>query len=237
MAPEEITSERSTDEKDVRRLAVFDFDGTSITGNSPVILVKELFKHRMISLAVLCKISAWGFAYKFRLPQNESKARSLVFSGFRGRPKAETDRLLRKFYAEHIEKHFRAQAINRMEALREEGCFIMLVSASFDPIVESARVMHAIDAQISTKMKVDEDGAYTCEVDGRPVEGMQKLIAVTEFANERFGEGKWEIAYAFGDHHSDIPLLEAAKHPIAVSPNYPLERKAQSVGWPIEIWR
>lgn len=223
--------------QDIRRLAVFDFDGTSITGNSPVMLVKHLFKRRMISLSVLLRISVWALAYKFRLPQDEHKPRGLVFSGFRGKQKDETDKFLHDFYDEHIDRCFRKQAESRIKALRDQGYFIMLVSASFDPIVEAARKAHYIDAQISTKMRVDATGAYTCEVDGKPVEGMQKLTAVTRYANERFGVGKWELSYAFGDHHSDIPLLEAAKNPHAICPNYPLERKAQREGWSTEIWK
>lgn len=237
MAPNEIAEEKNTEIDGIQRLAVFDFDGTSITGNSPVILVKYLFKHRMISFLVLMRIGIWAFAYKLRLPQNQSKARSLVFRGFRGKPKSETDCFLHDFYNEHIDRYFRKQAQSRMNALRDQGYYIMLVSASFDPIVESARIAHHVDAQISTKMKVDISGAYTCEVEGSPVEGMQKLTSVIDFANERFGVGKWELSYAFGDHHSDIPLLAASKHPHAVCPNYPLERKALRVGWPIEIWK
>ena len=52
------------------RLAAFDFDGTSLDGNSPVMLVKHLAKLRMLNPTVLLRIGLWAAAYKFRLPQN-----------------------------------------------------------------------------------------------------------------------------------------------------------------------
>ena len=52
------------------RLAVFDFDGTSICGNSPVMLVWYLRQRRMLRKSVVFRILAWAAAYKLRLPQN-----------------------------------------------------------------------------------------------------------------------------------------------------------------------
>ena len=67
------------------RLAVFDFDGTSIEGNSPVLLVQHLMERGMLRKRVIFRILLWAAAYKLRLPQNESKVRSLVFTAFEGR--------------------------------------------------------------------------------------------------------------------------------------------------------
>ena len=76
------------------QLAVFDFDGTSIAGNSPVLLVRRLTSRGMLKPSAVLRIVAWALAYKLRLPQNESWVRSLVFSAFEGRPAAEVDRFL-----------------------------------------------------------------------------------------------------------------------------------------------
>ena len=68
------------------RLAAFDFDGTSLDGNSPVMLVKHLAKLRMLNPTVLLRIGLWAAAYKLRLPQNEAWVRGLVFRAFAGKP-------------------------------------------------------------------------------------------------------------------------------------------------------
>ena len=53
------------------RVAVFDFDGTSIEGSSPSWLVNRLIFERKISPITSLKIGFWGIAYKWHLPQNE----------------------------------------------------------------------------------------------------------------------------------------------------------------------
>ena len=61
------------------RLAVFDFDGTSLDGSSTVHLVLDLLSKRKISLLTGIQTGLWGGAYKFHLPQNESWVRSKVW--------------------------------------------------------------------------------------------------------------------------------------------------------------
>ena len=89
------------------RLAAFDFDGTSLDGNSPVMLVKHLAKLRMLNPTVLLRIGLWAAAYKLRLPQNEAWVRGLVFRAFAGKPKAEVDAFLHDFYDECVAPHVR----------------------------------------------------------------------------------------------------------------------------------
>lgn len=91
-------------------LAVFDFDGTSISGNSPVILVRTLMAKRLLKPKIASKIVAWAVAYKMQLPQNEAWVRSQVFSAFDGKPKTVVDAFLREFYHKKIAKRFRPDA-------------------------------------------------------------------------------------------------------------------------------
>ena len=111
------------------RLAAFDFDGTSLDGNSPVMLVKHLAKLRMLNPTVLLRIGLWAAAYKLRLPQNEAWVRGLVFRAFAGKPKAEVDAFLHDFYDECVAPHVREQARQAMDAWREQGVTVICVSA------------------------------------------------------------------------------------------------------------
>lgn len=218
------------------RIAVFDFDGTSIEGSSPSWLVNRLIFERKISIITSLKIGFWGIAYKWHLPQNEAWVRGQVFTAFEGKPKEEVDRYLRNFYDEWIERRFRPKADEAMRERAEEGCEIIVVSATFEPILLRAMEKHPFDHQISTRMKVAADGTYTREVDGRPIEGDEKLIALKHWCDGHYGEGNWELAYAYGDHHSDEPLLASAEHPFAVSPNTGLNSIAKKRNWPILDW-
>jgi len=218
------------------QVAVFDFDGTSIEGSSPSWLVNRLiFTHKIKPLTSL-KIGLWAIAYKWHLPQNESWVRGQVFTAFEGKSKQEVDQYLRDFYDEWIERRFRPKADEAMRQRAEEGCHVVIVSATFEPIVLRAMESHPFHHEISTRMKVAVDGTYTREVDGRPIEGEEKLIALKHWCDGHYGEGNWELAYAYGDHHSDEPLLAAAKHPFAVTPNTGMTKIAKRRHWPILDW-
>lgn len=217
-------------------LVVFDFDGTSISGNSPVLLVRYLAARKMLAPSVLARIMAWAVAYKLRLPQNEAWVRGLVFTAFRGMPASEVDAFLRTFYDEVVAKRFRAAADEAMREHARLGRTVVVVSATFEPIVERARELHPFAFQVSTRMKKAADGTYMCEVEGLPVEGAEKLAAIRRFADARFGAGKWELAYAYGDHHSDRTILSAARTAFAVTPDRPLARTARKEGWRILDW-
>ncbi len=218
------------------RLAVFDFDGTSIEGNSPVLLVSYLLKQKMLKKRIVARILLWAAAYKLRLPQNESWVRGLVFSAFEGKPVAEVDQFLADFYDTRIAKRFRPQADEAMRKHQAAGDVVVVVSASFEPIILRVMEHHPFTMQVSTRMKVAPDGTYTRQVEGEPIEGAQKLVAVQELADAEFGPGKWELVAAYGDHHSDRTILSAAEQPYAVDPDRPLTRTARRLGWPILDW-
>ncbi|MEG0505258.1 MAG: haloacid dehalogenase-like hydrolase, partial [Raoultibacter sp.] len=118
----------------------------------------------------------------------------------------------------------------------EAGHEVVIVSATFEPIILRAMALHCFDHQVSTRMHVDSEGRYTCEVEGKPIEGEEKLKAIRQFADEHYGAGKWELGYAYGDHHSDRTLLSIARHAYAVTPDKPLARTARREGWEILDW-
>lgn len=217
-------------------LVVFDFDGTSIRGSSPAQLVLYLLRHRKLKFFTGVRIGLWALRYKFGLPQTESWVRTKVFSAFVGEPKEEVDAYLARFYDEVIAKRFRPAADAEMRRHVEAGRTVIVVSASWDAIVRRAMEFHPFQYEVSTRMVVDAHGNYTDQVDGVPVEGDEKVRAVHRFADERFGRGGWVLSYAYGDHHSDVPLLEESAHPSAVNPDNPLERTANKRGWPVLDW-
>ena len=218
------------------QIAVFDFDGTSIEGSSPSWLVNRLIFEHKISPVTSLKIGCWGIAYKWHLPQNESWVRGQVFKAFEGKPKEVVDNYLVGFYDDYIDRRFRPEADAAMRRCADEGCEVVVVSASFEPIVKRAMQTRPFSHQISTRMKVALDGTYTREVEGRPIEGDEKMMALKHWCDGRFGEENWDIAYAYSDHHSDEPLLSAARYPFAVCPNSALAKIAKRKGWPILDW-
>ncbi|MEC4272289.1 HAD-IB family hydrolase [Adlercreutzia sp. R25] len=217
-------------------VAAFDFDGTCIQGNSPVMLVRSLARRRMLAPSVIARILGWGIAYKTRLPQNEAWVRGLVFRAFAGRPANEVNQFLYDFYDRAIDARFRPDAEAEMAAHEAAGHAVVCVSATFEPIVAAAMQRHPIQYAIATRMKVDFQGTYTDEVEGEPIEGAEKVTVLNRLCDELFGAGQWELAWAYGDHHSDRAMLAAARNAFAVTPDRPLTRTANAEGYDILEW-
>src|SRR5690606_13371575 len=77
-------------------------------------------------------------------------------------------------------------------------------------------------------------GVYTGELDGPFCYGSGKVEAIGEVA-------RWEgldlaQCYAYSDSASDLPMLTAVGHPVAVNPDAALERHARLNGWPIVVF-
>ena len=219
------------------KVAVFDFDHTCIEGSSPFALVHRLAADQKLNVMTTTRISAWGIRYKLRLPHDQNWVRSQVFKAFVGVPKDVADSYMRDFYDKYIEPRFRPAAHRAMLDHKEAGHDVIVVSASFEPIVLRAMEHHPFDDQVSTRMKVNPDGTYSCEVEGEPIQGDEKLAAIKRICNARYGAGNWRVIAAYGDHHSDVPMLASAEHAFAITPNGKLERIAKDRGWTILDWK
>ena len=202
-----------------------------------MLLVRYLLKKGQVRTSGLLRILTWGIAYKLHLPQNEAWVRSLVFSSFDGMPEEEADAEMYKFYDEWIVPRIRPKALQVMREHIAAGRDIWIVSATFDPIIVRAKRDIPYDHHVATDMKLDEHGCYTREVKGKPVEGAEKLRQIKEHADQIYGKDSWKLAYAYGDHYSDAPLLAASEHPAAVTPGPTLQHHAEKEGWQVLDWR
>ncbi len=217
------------------RLAVFDLDGTIIEGQSPAIMVFNLFKKGIIPIGRAIITGFWGLGYKAGLDLDSVSVRERIFKTFAGKNVDEVDAYIEKVCREKISKHIRPKAIKAIMQHNRAGDVVVLVSASFDPISRHFADLLGIDHQVSTRMQIVND-VYTGKIEGAPVEGEEKLLRLKQYANETFGEGTWEIGSSYADHDSDIYILAVAENPVAVNPKHKLAYAARKMGWEIQHW-
>lgn len=228
--------ERSLATGEPVKVAVFDFDGTCIDTSSPRRLVMSLWLRNLITLYKAVRLGFWGIAYKLNLPRNEEAVRIRVFSAFKGRPASVINKYLANFFFKKIEPEYLPEADASMIAHLEEGHIVVIASATFEPILAAAMTVHPIQFSLSTRMRIDEDGKYTDQIEGLPANGSDKVVVLREFLDSMFSECGWEFEFAYADHFSDIPMLEQAAHPCAVDPDPKLRRYAEAQGWDIVDW-
>lgn len=222
--------------QDQTQVAVFDFDGTLIDGQSGALFTVYLFRRRLMGLARAARLGWWGARYKFHLPYRQDEAREVVFGALRELSTEDADAVMRAFYREVLAPRYRPQTLEAVRARKEEGCVTLLVSATFDVIARCAAEELGLTDTLATRMARDAQDHYTGEVDGPVVAGPQKYRSVEAWCDEHLGQGAWRLAYAYADHYSDRDLLGRADHAFAVCPGKTLRPVAKREGWTICDW-
>ena len=226
----------SNAEQRTYRVAVFDFDGTSIRGQSGSLFTEYLLLGGKMSLSRALRLIWWGIRYKLHLPYRQDEARELVLGALKGRSANEVDALMVRFHDEVLVPRYREQALAEVRRCHDAGMVTLLVSATFDAIAAAAAKRMGFDGFAATRMMRDGQGNYTGVVDGPVVAGDEKYRAAAAWCDEHLGVGRWELARAYGDHHSDQDLLARADKAVAVCPGKTLRLLARRRGWQILDW-
>lgn len=217
-------------------VAVFDYDGTCIRGQSGLLVARWLLRRGHITPLTAWRLSLWGARYFLHLPNSQERARELIINDLKHMSANEIDELLVEFHREVLVPRYRSRALEEIRRRRDEGCCTVLISATFDPIAREAARHLGADGYVATRMQRTSDGDYTGRVDGEVVEGAGKVLALRSWADSDVGKDGWYIAYAYGDHHSDADILSSAEHPVAVNPSPALWIEARRQQWDMQNW-
>jgi HAD superfamily hydrolase (TIGR01490 family) len=126
---------------------------------------------------------------------------------------------------------FNPAALAAAEAHRADGATVVLVSGSFPALLEPLRELVGADHVLCTELATDGD-VYTGELAAgphQPMIGEAKAAAVRELATVHGIDLAASIAY--GDHESDLPLMEATGAAVVVGEDERMERRARERGW------
>lgn len=220
----------------IQDVAVFDFDGTVIDGQSGWLISLYLNSKHLVSLSRATRLIWWGVRYKLGLPHREEEARELVLGAVSHMKPEEVDQIMCEFHDEILVPLYRQKAIDEIHRREEEGCGTLLLSATFQQIADRAAEYLSMTGAVATELERAEDGSYTGHVSGDVIEGESKPLAAERWADARYGKGAWRLAYAYGDHRSDAQLLEHADEAFAVCPKKALKPLAKKGGWTILDW-
>ena len=121
------------------------------------------------------------------------------------------------------------EAVDLIDDHKGAGRDVIIISSSGTDIVEPIGQRLGVDLAIGTQVGIEE-GQYTGEILFYAY-GEGKADAMRTLAAER----GYDLAesYAYSDSQTDIPMLEAVGHPIAVNPDSELRALAHERGWPI----
>ncbi len=214
--------------------AFFDLDRTLISGSSAFTLAIQARRAGLIPNVEFARDATGAIAFKlFGASDDTTDAvRARILKAVTGMRQSELQALNVEVLPRLLAK-LRPEARRLIDRHRRAGRATYIVSAAPQEIVEPLAHSLGMTSGLGTRGVVEDD-MYTGELVGPFCYGPGKVEAIEELA-------KWngyELAqcYAYSDSASDLPMLEAVGHPVAVNPDGRLERHARRHGWPIVIF-
>jgi HAD superfamily hydrolase (TIGR01490 family) len=113
---------------------------------------------------------------------------------------------------------------------QDAGRRIYICTAAAHELAEVLAIVLGFDGGIGARSEV-VDGVYTGKPHGPFTYREGKAIAMRELA-QREGVDLAE-SWAYSDSASDLPMLRAVGHPVAVNPDAELARVAREEGWDV----
>ena len=214
-----------------RAAAFFDLDKTLVEGSSAIDFARASYKRGLMSRRRLV-LDLWA-NMKFRLDgstdQSTDALRGRVLDAIAGTRVVDLQRLGPDVFASLLPRVY-PEVLEEAWAHQDAGRPIFIVTAASREMAEALASVLGFDGGIGTKSEI-RDGVYTGRPDGPLVYREGKPVAMRQVA-EQHGIDLAE-SYAYSDSESDLPMLRAVGHPVAVNPDAELERVARAEGWRI----
>jgi len=206
--------------------ALFDFDGTLLTGTSGVDLLREFLHCSPISISQKARLAVAAIAYLGGVRNSWSTIDTLACM-FRGARESELEAIGQEAYSRCIKPRLKKTVIARFPLHRDQGDVIAVISAGTSYVVTPFAKQFGIDHVICTNLE-SIDGIVTGRLLNR-CWGIEKLKAAQEFATS-LGISL-EASHFYANSRDDVPLLDYVGHPHPVGTDRHLRRIARARDW------
>ena len=211
--------------------AFFDLDKTLIEGSSAFHFARAAYRAGLISRRQMAS-DAWA-NLRFRLEgstdEKSDQLRTRVLEAVAGQRVSDLARLGPGVLAGILPRLY-PEMLAEAHAHQDAGRPAYIVTAASQELAEVLASVLVLDGAIGMRSEI-KDGIYTGRPDGPFTYREGKAEAIRELAAE---EGiDLAESYAYSDSESDLPMMRAVGHPVAVNPDRTLERVARDEGWRI----
>lgn len=217
------------------RVAIFDFDGTLYSKETFGLMMKHLKNHpqhsrryRQFYRAIMPPY----IGHKLKIyPERKMRERSV--QAYLSALETFSQTELENYFTEIADKMHGDMNQNVVERLKNHVAnndYVMLVSGAFTPL------LHAVTKQLPIQTIIGTEIPYKNNIlDHRtPVSHIQGPLKTLKIKEVLSGENiDWANSFAYGDSHSDLPVLELVGNPVAVQPEPRLRVVAEKRKWEI----
>lgn len=211
------------------KVFLFDLDHTLFRVNTSFRFGLFLYKQNVLPLSkMIYLLTCYGLHLMGRLSICSLHIKTMK-AFFQGKSINELSRLVDSF----LDKYFlclqNEQIINVLQEVQNHGKFIAILSSSPSFLVEAIAKRLRVDHFLATEYLVNSRGV----INGLSilVQGDEKAAFVKSLVNS--GRYSKQDIIAFSDSIYDLPFLESAGTPVAVSPDRRLYRLSLEKGWQI----
>jgi HAD superfamily hydrolase (TIGR01490 family) len=214
-----------------RAAAFFDLDKTLIEGSSALHFARAAYRSGMMSRRQLAR-DAWE-NLKFRVrgstDEGTEALKQRVLDGIAGQRVTDLARMGVDVLTGILPLVYR-EVLDEAYAHQDAGRPVFIVTAASQELAEVLARVLVLDGGIGMRSEV-RDGVYTGRAAGPFTYREGKAEAIRQLADQ---EGiDLPASYAYSDSESDLPMLRAVGHPVAVNPDAALEKVARAEGWRI----
>ncbi|MDX1516464.1 MAG: HAD-IB family hydrolase [Woeseiaceae bacterium] len=209
--------------------ALFDFDGTIISGYSVMAFLREQVRRGHLSPRELVELMS--VMASFGLGDAGFSTMMVAAAQFlRGIREDAYANFGEELFASHIAKQIYPESRALIRAHQRKGHTVAIISSATPYQVRPAARELGIEHVLCTELEV-RDGEFTGAIVRPTCFGPGKVLAAETLA-ERFGVDL-DQSYFYSDSYDDIELLERVGNPRPLNPNNRLLAVAERRGWPV----
>jgi HAD superfamily hydrolase (TIGR01490 family) len=200
--------------------------------SSALALARPFRAHGVISRSHLARAAVWQVLFS-ALGADERRVRRAAETGLlllRGHRPEDIRAIVTGALETVLRPLVYREPLDLVAHHRAHGEPVYIVTTTLQEVADAIADDLGFDGALGTVCEVGEDGTYTGH-SLRPMYGGAKVDAVRSLGHDL------DASTAYSDGHTDLPLLEAVGHPVAVNPDRRLRRIAAERGWPVLRFR
>jgi HAD superfamily hydrolase (TIGR01490 family) len=214
--------------------AFFDLDRTLMEGSSAFQFGRAAYRAGLMSRRQLVSDAVANVRFRLRgsTDADTEALRDRISGSLAGVRVRDLERLGAPVLAGILPRLY-PQVLEIAHRHQDEGRRVYIVTAASKDLAEILARVLAFDGGIGSQFSEVVDGVHTGRPTGLFIYRTGKATAIEDLAAR---EGiDLQGSYAYSDSESDLPMLRAVGHPVAVNPDATLAAIAREEGW--EVFR
>lgn len=222
----------------MKKLAIFDFDGTLFTKETLPFLVGTYGKQghsRIKQVTVYTNVLIDFFKYKMSKTYGKEDFRKNATIQFLNLFKGMNEEEIKAYFVKNIPaimEYLNPKVLKELERAKMDGYETVLLSGCFTDVLKELSESLGIDTYIGTKLYYKPDGSGLDYSKALKVSSGENKVA---FLRQHI-EGNsvdWDQSRAYGDSHYDFGILNMVGEPVCVNPDDELRKIAKEKQWRI----